>query len=232
LLRNALYRAGVVSAVSCPLPAGSLATEAALQGYGKQVLACLERAWRPVVARTSARFWSPELRAVKVGESTGCGRVASDIYPAFYCPADSTIYFKWKGYAEKRGDVRAFVRNHMILMLAHEYGHHLQEMTGILDVEWELSDQKSGAAELEWTRRSELQASCFAAAFLGANQKALDLYGERLNDMRWREGNGDDPGDPRDHGSEQSNEAWSSAAFASKSPASCNTWVASASKVS
>lgn len=232
LLRNALYRAGVVPAVSCPLPPGPLATKAALQAYGRQVLVCLERAWEPLVARSSARFRSPGLRAVEVGESTACRRVRDDIYPAFYCSADSTIYFKWKGYAEKRGDIRAFVQNDMILMMAHEYGHHLQEMAGILEVKWELSDQKSGAAKLEWTRRSELQASCFAAAFLGANQKALGLYGERLDDMRWRERNGDDPGSPRDHGSEQSNEAWSSAAFASKTPAACNNWIVPAARVS
>ncbi|MFI5713513.1 neutral zinc metallopeptidase [Kribbella sp. NPDC051620] len=231
LQRNALYRAGVVPAVSCPLPAGRLATRAALQAYAQKTLACLDRAWRPLVARSSARFWSPGLRSVEVGDSTNCGPVAGGTYLAFYCPADSTIYFNWMEHAEKAGDNRAYVQNAMIDTMAHEYGHHLQWMTGIGDAYDELYDRKSGPAQLDRSRRLEIQANCLAAAFVGANQKTLGLYGARLAEMILEEGAGDQSGPP-DHGSELNNGAWSSAAFASKSPASCNTWAAPASKVS
>jgi hypothetical protein len=82
------------------------------------------------------------------------------------------------------------------------------------------------------TRRHELQASCFGAAFIGANQKTLDLRGSKLAHYRWVASLGDAPGVARDHGSDKSNTAWSSAAFKAKSPSACNTWAAPAKRVS
>ena len=230
LLNNALYRAGVVPAVACRFPAGRLATKAALLGFGQAVVACLGRAWQPLVVRSSVDFTQPVLRAVKVGESTGCGGVDDDV-PAFYCWSDNAIYFDWTVYVEKNRS-RVSVQLAMIYTMAHEYGHHLQALTGISDAYGNRYQRKSGDAQLEDTRRSELQASCFASAFFGANRTALDLYGDRLSELRWHEDGGDEPGYPRDHGSPTSNQAWSRGAFASKSPASCNTWAAAAKKVS
>ncbi|MEV8374822.1 neutral zinc metallopeptidase [Kribbella sp. NPDC056861] len=230
LLNNALYRAGRVPAVNCRFPAGRLATKATLLKFGQAAVACLDLAWRPLVSRSAVEFRSPAVAAVKVGDSTDCGEVEDDT-SAFYCSADNTIYFDWTLYVEGEHS-RTSVQVAVIYTMGHEYGHHLQELTGISDAYGERYRQKSGDAQLEQTRRSELQASCLASAFFGANQRTLALTGNRLYHLRWHEDGGDAAGFPRDHGSPGNNRAWSRAAFASKNPASCNTWAAPAKKVS
>src|SRR5262249_46690779 len=94
---------------------------------------------------------------------------------------------------------------------------------------------KTKAEKLEWSRRTELQADCLAAAFLGANKKSLGLSGRKLDLWEWETQHSGDEYNPkkvRDHGSRKSQWLWSGPAFKSTSPASCNTFTAPAAKVS
>jgi predicted metalloprotease len=114
-------------------------------------------------------------------------------------------------------------------LISHEHGHHLQQL---LSIPTSYQEEPVTKAELEESRRHELQASCFGFAFLGANRTALGLSGYLEFVLEDLAETGDEPGEPRDHGSAQNSLAWSRAAFASKSPASCNTFSAPAGKVS
>lgn len=229
-LTNGLYEAGVVPAVNCTFPVGDLTARPAVLGYAKAVIACLDTAWEPVVGRARAYFEPPVLYAVKAGGSTACGPFVGDTYTAFYCSRNKAIYFEWAEYIEAERGGRNGSQVGLQYMMAHEYGHHLQQLTGIATFYY--FTVKTNAAQLAESRRLELQATCLGFAFLGANQKTLALAGDRRTELRYRESYGDHPGEPRDHGSPESNRLWSRTAFASKSPASCNTWAASAKKVS
>jgi predicted metalloprotease len=124
----------------------------------------------------------------------------------------------------------------MMDTLAHEYGHHVQMLTNILiSSESREGWTKSSAAKLEWNRRKELQASCLGAAFLGANKQSLGFRGEQLRFWEYlvqHSGDEYNPKKVRDHGSRKNQWLWGGAAFKSGSPASCNTYTASAKKVS
>ena len=142
-----------------------------------------------------------------------------------------TVYTVTQGTKTRCG---IFGGEYEAYVMAHEFGHHVQQLVGIsmyFDERW---GQATGAARLEQMRRHELQASCFAAAFFGANQRTLDLYGSRLALYRWSAYAGDDDQSDSapDHGSRKSNTAWAKAAFKAKSPAACNTWVVPAKRVS
>jgi uncharacterized protein len=233
LLHNEIYSAGQVPAVPCTLPDSALRTQNDVQQYSTAILDCLQRAWKPVVERADVVFTPTKVYVVDKNAKTGCG-VFGDNEDAFYCDSNTDIYVDWKEHVADQDYDKVWAQTYLQFVMAHEYGHHVQQLVAISQYYDDRWDRTTGAAQLEQTRRLELQATCFAAAFLGANQETLDLYGERLDAFHDAAYAGDEdvPSSPRDHGSAKSSTAWSKAAFKSKSPAACNTWVAPAGRVS
>lgn len=120
-------------------------------------------------------------------------------------------------------------------VIAHEYGHHVQDRAGILlygDQQIESGDEATGNAA---SRRIELQAQCFAGAFLGTERDTLPMTREQyvamIIDVR---GRGEDrkPPDERDHGSGRHYAGWVVTGFNGRDLTVCNTWIAPPSKVS
>ncbi|WP_344747563.1 neutral zinc metallopeptidase [Kribbella aluminosa] len=233
LLHNQLYTAGQVPATPCYLPGGPLKTRSDVQRSANAMLVCLQSAWKPVVEHADASFAPTTLYVVTVGARTACGGFDADS-DAFYCTDNSDIYLDWTQHLEESPDDRQYASADLLWVMAHEFGHHLQQLAGISAYYDDRLDRTTGAASLEQTRRLELQASCLAAAFLGANRDTLDLYDDRIDAYQDEAYSGDEdaPSSPRDHGSRKSSTAWSKAAFTAKSPSACNTWSAPANRVS
>ncbi|MFG1910648.1 neutral zinc metallopeptidase [Kribbella sp. NPDC048928] len=234
LLKNDVYAAGQVPAVPCSLPNVTLRTKKDVQGYSNAIVDCLQRAWKPLVERANVVFTPTRLYAVDEDAKTGCGTFG-DANDGFYCPSNTDIYLDWHEYVVGGGSDRTWAQVYLQFVVAHEFGHHVQQLVGIMqyyDGHW-AATTGAGAARLEQSRRLELQASCFASAFLGANQTALALRGERLQDYHDAAygGDDDDKAAPRDHGSRKSSTYWSKAAFKAKSPSACNTWAAPTKRV-
>ncbi len=232
LVRNKIYSAGTVPAVACILPDIALRSQKAVQQYMNAILGCLQRAWKPVVARAGVKFWPAAVYAINQGSKTACGTFGKQS-EGYYCPADSGIYLDWDELVEDEEYSHVEAQVYLEFTMAHEFGHHVQQLVGISTYYDDRWGEITGAAVLEPSRRLELQASCFGAAFFGANQTSLDLYGDRFSSYLWAASSGDDPASPpRDHGSRESGSAWAAAAFKAKSPAACNTWSASSDRVS
>ena len=91
-------------------------------------------------------------------------------------------------------------------------------------------------ARLELSRRIELQASCLSAVFAGANQLSYGITGLDLtiyqNYVQAQTGDENNRGGPRDHGARVSHLYWTGRGFTTLDSVSCNTFTASASKVS
>ncbi len=233
--KNKLYSAGKVPAVRCAPPAAPLRSKAALLAHGRVLVDCMFRAWAPLVARADFYAEPPRLAAYTGAgdDSTVCG-APPDNSDAFYCSGERTILFDWELVLEDPDDPEwSLVDFHFVL--AHEFGRFLQDAVGIMS-DYDLNHESSSAAvRLEDERRLELQASCLGAAFLGANRRALRMTGERRAIFEEQvENTGDEnlPDTPRDHGSRKSHAYWVLRAFASGSPASCNTFTAPAKRVS
>ncbi|WBQ04299.1 neutral zinc metallopeptidase [Kribbella sp. CA-293567] len=231
LVQNGLYKAGRVPAVSCRMPVGAQTSRAAVLAAATVVLDCLDRSWVSVVARSGHYFESPGLVVFDRAKDKSC-ELREIHASAFYCSKDNKIYLEWKDYLQ-RGNWNRQID--LLDTMAHEYGHHLQRLAGILSYGWDPEASQTSAAALLKSRRLELQATCFGAAFLGANKTSLRLTGERLRTWQHQTRHSGDEysaGKLRDHGSRQSQWRWAAPAFQSANPSSCNTFTAATTKVS
>lgn len=136
------------------------ATMVSLEDYWTQVL--------PDAPPTEAVLFSGSVQ-------TGCGSAGSAVGP-FYCPLDSRIYLDTSFFNQLEGqlgaDGGAFSQ---MYVLAHEYGHHVQNHTGALQASrQDAQGPESGAV------RVELQADCFAGAWAGNATATTDDAGTAL----------------------------------------------------
>lgn len=228
LVANGLYTAGKMRAVKCTLPVLVAANAAAILGYARTLVDCLNRAWGSLVPHADVIFLPAQLVTFGAGvcnpeeDVTGRG--------AFY-DLHSTICLDWHTYgAVPQAGWRTVQLQHTV---AHEYGHHLQMLTGII-ASYQIGTLRVASGDLERNRRMELQASCFAAVFIGAHKSALSVTGSRLRQFEAfvsLAGDENAPKLPPDHGSRKSHAYWSFQGFRSKDPGSCNTFTAPAQRV-
>ncbi|HET6297346.1 MAG TPA: neutral zinc metallopeptidase [Kribbella sp.] len=231
---NKLYVVGKVPTVNCVEPTVKPANQAGVLKYYQAMLPCLNKAWEPLIRKAGYPFRAPKLVLWTKTLPSACSG-ESDL--AFYCGDDETITMRWQNDVKNYKVDKEAARVEMMDTLAHEYGHHVQWLTNILIS----SDSREGwatteAAKLEESRRLELQANCLGSAFLGANKNTLGLAGGRKLDFwEWQTKHSGDEYNPkkkRDHGSRKNQWLWSGSAFKTTTPASCNTFTASADKVS
>ncbi|AZZ52990.1 MULTISPECIES: KPN_02809 family neutral zinc metallopeptidase [Rathayibacter] len=104
--------------------------------------------------------------------STGCGNATAAVGP-FYCPPDQTIYLDTDFFDELRTrfDTSGGSLAQMYI-LAHEWGHHIQSLTGAME-----SADRSGTGPDSDSVRLELQADCYAGAWVGDASTVPDETG-------------------------------------------------------
>jgi uncharacterized protein len=128
------------------------------------------------VVNSVQSYWPAQINGYRKAETvlfsnqtnTGCGRATSAVGP-FYCPRDQTIYIDLDFFRELQTRFRAkggpFAEAYII---AHEYGHHVQNLTGTLGRAGNDEGAESNSV------RVELQADCYAGAW-AANAKSTGL---------------------------------------------------------
>jgi len=203
------------------------------RAFFESAAACLEDAWKPVLADAGLTFTKPnlEVSASTEGISTPCTGTTTN-FAAFYCPANKTIYMP---ISQLQTDM--FKDNWVIYLsvFAHEYGHHVQAASGILlEVNSERVDVGPRSDRgLELSRRVELQAQCFSGMYLGSSQDAGSLDSSQISlSIRDANGRGDDRSTSRDHGSNENSGNWFEAGVEENLTSQCNTFAASDSAVS
>ncbi|MGY6636383.1 MAG: KPN_02809 family neutral zinc metallopeptidase [Erythrobacter sp.] len=142
-------------------------------------LASLNRTWAPVFARNNLRFEQPELVLYPSGPVTtrGCGNASSAAGP-FYCPADMGIYLDTTFFdqlarmsgARISGSQGNFAR---LYVIGHEYGHHIQNITGI-NQQLRAAQRANPQAANRMQVAMELQADCLAGVWAGKNRDLLE----------------------------------------------------------
>ncbi len=119
------------------------------------------------------RFRGPGLRFATAQQfSTGCGTGSVGMGP-FYCPADERMYIDVSFYdqlARMAGEGGDFAR---LYVVAHEYGHHVQTITGISEQIRSAQSQNRGMQN-QLQVRMELHADCYAGVWAGRNRNLIE----------------------------------------------------------
>jgi len=233
--RNGLYKAGAMGSVNCRESSARPSTVAGARANYANLVKCLNRSWPALVQRSGSKFRPPTVMSFSGSVSTPCG-TWPDSGPPFYCPTNQTIYMNLTedigNYNEiPQNYARVFARMWMLHQFAHEYGHHVQALTGIFRAYANLRyEAPTEAAELQASRRLELQASCFSDIFISANKGSYPISGESLRQWKWLIGNTTDH--KRDHGNKNNHKYWALQGYNTRKPGACNTFTASGAKVS
>lgn len=207
--------------------------QAAVEAFFTAADQCLNEAWGQFLEAYRMPFMPPALH-FPTGTSfpTACGTIAVGVATAaYYC--DNNLYVPYRGLQiDQYGDNPGVY----LALIAHEYGHHVQEVAGIMDAAWQRIYQvgQDTPAGLDLSRRKELQAQCFSGMFLGA---VVDRGGSVTRDMyekAWRDQDtrGDNTSDSHDHGTNAHYAAWWRKGAQYNRIAQCNTFSAPAGEVS
>lgn len=143
----------------------ALSAEEEAQGvFVSQVLALTEDVWTGLLKQYGVRYQAPRLVLFSKVDRSGCG-VAQSATGPFYCPADSTIYIDTSFFNDLQNRFGApgdFARAYVI---AHEVGHHIQNLMGTTD---KMDGMRGRISEVEMNKMSvrlELQADFYAGVF-------------------------------------------------------------------
>ncbi|HEX8098878.1 MAG TPA: neutral zinc metallopeptidase [Actinomycetota bacterium] len=159
---NGLPNAPGAPAGSDSVP-GAPDPDAKLVDFVSFVLDDVQSTWQEQFRSAGRPYRAAELVLFTEATNTGCGSATSDVGP-FYCPADQTVYLDlgfFRELSRRFGAPGDFAQAYVI---AHEMGHHVQQLLGISQRVQEASQQDQDQAN-QLSIKLELQADCLAGVW-------------------------------------------------------------------
>ena len=146
-----------------------------LKQFVSVVLAETEDVWSNLLPQYGARYSDPKLVLFSGGVRSACGIGMAQMGP-FYCPQDQKVYIDLSFYKELKDRFNAPGDAAQAYVIAHEVGHHVQNLLGIMDqvdaVRQRVSERQGNAIQV----RVELQADCFAGVWANKAQEAKNIF--------------------------------------------------------
>ncbi len=138
------------------------------------VLANTEDVWTDVFAKNGKTYEKPHLVLFRGATTTGCGRGESAMGP-FYCPADHKVYIDLGFYETLKNQLGAPGDFAQAYVIAHEVGHHVQNLMGISAKMEQMRSQVSEVKYNALSVRLELQADCLAGVWANHAQASRQI---------------------------------------------------------
>jgi predicted metalloprotease len=158
------------------LPGGQSAMEACnANEFSKEScahMASLNDTWSPIFKRAGVDYSQPKLVFYSQAGQSGCGAAQSAMGP-FYCPSDNGIYIDTDFYNDMDRQLGAAGDFARAYVMAHEYGHHVQTLTGMSDQVRSLQSQNPSQANALQVKM-ELQADCYAGVWAAHNKDRIE----------------------------------------------------------
>ncbi|NUT57102.1 MAG: zinc metallopeptidase [Thermoleophilia bacterium] len=193
----------------------------------------VDATWKKLFSESGKTYEQPIVTLYDDQVSTGCGTAPASVGP-FYCPNDRKVYLDltfMKQLQQQLGAQGDFAEAYII---AHEIGHHVQNLLGVMD-DVNRSQQESPEDANELSVRLELQADCLAGVwgFSALHQDLLET-GDIEEAMNAAQAVGDDriqqqsrgrvDPDTFTHGTAEQRATWFKKGFESGEPSSCDTF--------
>lgn len=202
------------------------------------VMADTEDVWNSIFQASGQSYREPTLVLFTGSTPSACGMGQAAMGP-FYCPADQKAYIDLRFYDQLKSRLGAPGDFAQAYVIAHEVGHHVQNLLGISEQVFSQRQRMGQAEGNQLSVRQELQADCFAGVWANRADRNRDLIeagdiDEALNaasqigdDTLQRRGRGDVVPESFTHGTSAQRQRWFRRGFESGDPDQCDTFGAS-----
>nr|WP_315430509.1 neutral zinc metallopeptidase [uncultured Albidiferax sp.] len=228
---------GVPSAQVQEAPAHRPPKDDQLAKFVSVVLADTEDVWKGVFAKAGGTYKEPALVLFRGSTRTACGQGQAAMGP-FYCPGDQKVYIDLGFYETLKNRLGAPGEFAQAYVIAHEVGHHVQNLMGISA---KVDGMRSRVSQTQYNAlsvRLELQADCFAGVWAhhaqnarqilenGDIESAMNAAAKIGDDALQRAGGGEVVPDSFTHGTSAQRQRWFSTGFQTGVVKSCDTFSA------
>ena len=205
--------------------------------FASIVLADTEDTWRALLPQVGGSYEDPRLVLFAGAVHSACGTTSSVVGP-FYCPADHKVYLDLTFFDELSHRLGAAGDFAQAYVIAHEVGHHVQNLLGIAEQVHRLRQQASEPDANALSVRMELQADCLAGVWghHAKEERHLIEPGDFEEGLRAAAAIGDDrlqrlsrgqvQPESWTHGSSEQRTSWLRRGLDSGDPSACDTFTA------
>jgi predicted metalloprotease len=213
---------------------GQPAASDEMKQFVSTVLAETEDAWNGIFKANGETYVEPKLVLFSGQVRSACGFASAASGP-FYCPNDQKVYLDTSFFQQLEQQFGASGDFAQAYVIAHEVGHHVQNLTGILPRFNQMRQQMSEAEANQMSIRVELQADCFAGVWgKYTAQKGILEKGDPEEALNAAQKIGDDNIQKRtqgyvvpesfNHGTSQQRQTWFARGFNSGRLDQCDTF--------
>jgi uncharacterized protein len=171
---GALEGGGLPEAPVTQGPAQRPPADDKMAAFVSTVLADTEDVWKAQFGTQGGGYREPKLVLFRGATSTACGAGQAAMGP-FYCPGDQKVYIDLGFYETMKNRLGAPGDFAQAYVIAHEVGHHVQNLMGITDKVDSLRQRSSEAQGNALSVRLELQADCFAGVWAHHAQRSRQI---------------------------------------------------------
>lgn len=219
------------------VPASKPPADDPMARFVSTVLADTEDVWRDVFTRGGATYQEPRLVLFRGTTATACGQGQAAMGP-FYCPSDQKVYIDLGFYETLKNQLGAPGDFAQAYVIAHEVGHHVQNLLGITT---KMDERRGRVSQTEYNAlsvRLELQADCFAGVWAhhaqnarqilenGDVEEAMNAAARIGDDALQRAGGGAVVPDSFTHGTSAQRQRWFNSGLKNGSVKGCDTFSA------
>jgi hypothetical protein len=161
---------------SAPAPStrASSPEDEQLKDFVSVILADTEDTWKEIFRRAGRTYRAPTLVLFSGAVQSACGMAQAAMGP-FYCPGDQKLYIDLSFYRDLRDRLGAPGDFAQAYVIAHEVGHHVQNLLGIAERVQGMRERASEAEANALQVRMELQADCLAGVWANNAQRARQI---------------------------------------------------------
>lgn len=212
-------------------PAGTLKPQGETDEFVAYLVSDVQDFWADTFSQSGRDYPETKLVLFTGATSSGCGPASGATGP-FYCPTDQKVYLDLDFFDELKTRFGAPGDFAMAYVIAHEFGHHIQTVTGVSD-EVQKMAAEDGSRRNELSVKQELQADCLAGVWAhsavselepGDIEEALTAAAAVGDDRIQQTTSGRSDPESWTHGSSEQRQAWFSTGYKSGNVADCDTF--------